>query len=345
MRIAYWTTSCLHPEIEAISKEVFQLAGHFRDSFLFGISPHYVMRASLRNRYIGFNLHFDALLRAVIPVIERFYDINHVYGDPTPWTFYKTLGSKPLVLTIASEQGLPRADFVARCRKVLVHTNSYYRKLRSAGIENEKLELLHPGVDLRLFRPCTDLAPKRRRPKILFASAPRSKEEMKNRGVYFLLEAAKLCQPAQFHLLYREWRSGYTSLAATKKWLESNYAPNVSLSNGVVAEMQRVYLDYDFTIIPFMAAHGGKECPTSVLEGFACGLPTLISSCAPFAEFVTEHKCGVVFEPTPSSLARAVESGECRYRELSTNAVNVARRYFSLDRLLERTTQIYQEIL
>ena len=345
MRVGYWTTSCLQPEIEAVSKEVFQLASHFHGSFIFGVSPRYVLRASWKGRSIGFHSVFDPFLRLVIPVAESICDINHVYGDPTPWTFYKSLRLRPLVLTVASEKGLPRNDFVARCRKVLVQSNSYFRKLHALGVETEKLELLYPGLDLHKFHPGTRPASSHDNPKILFASAPRSEEEMQNRGVYLLLEAAKISQEVQYHLLYREWRRGYTSLAATKGWLESQRLENVTLTNSVVENMHRLYRDYDFTVIPYTAPDGGKECPTSAVEGLACGLPALISSLAPFAEFVELHKCGVVFDPTPAGLVRAVESGMRHYRELSTNAVNVSQRFFSLQRLLERMTQIYERIL
>ena len=124
MRIAYWTTSCLQPEIEAVSKEVFQLAEHFDHSLLFGINPHYVLCASLKKRYIGFHPRFDPILRTLIPFIERYYDVSHVYGEVTPWTFYKTLRRKPIVLTVASEKGTPKVDFLKRCRKVIVQTSS-----------------------------------------------------------------------------------------------------------------------------------------------------------------------------------------------------------------------------
>jgi glycosyltransferase involved in cell wall biosynthesis len=345
MRIAYWTTSCLQPEIEAVSKEVFHLAEHFPNSLLFGVSPHYALCASLKGRYVGFHPRFDPVLRVLIPYIERHYDINHVYGEATPWTFYKTLRRKPIVLTVASETGSVRPDFLNRCRKVLVQTNSFYQKLRALGIEKDNLELLYPGVDLQRYRPRSDLRRQRGRPKILFASAPRSEEEMKDRGVYLLLQAAEASQQIQYHLLYRQWGSGYTSLAATKRWLESRSLDNVILTNDVVGDMHRLYGDYDFTMIPYTTADGGKECPMSALEGLACGLPTLISSLAPFAEFVAQHKCGLVFDPTPSSLVRAVETGMSQYRELSTNAVNAAQRYFSSQRVLERMTQIYEEIL
>ncbi len=345
MRIGYWTTACLEPEIEAISKEVFQLAGHFRGSFVFGVSPHYVIRASWGNRSIGFHNSFDPLLRLIIPIVESACDIGHVYGEPNPWIFYRSLRLKPLVLTVASEKGFPQADFLARCRKVIVQTISYYEKLTRLGVEKDRLELLYPGVDQRVFNPgVRERRPIMANPKVLFATAPRTEEEMQNRGVYLLLEAAKISSEVRYHLLYRDWAKGHTSLAATRKRLELQPLPNVDLTSSVVADMHAVYADNDFTIIPYMTPGGGKECPNSALEGLACGLPTLISSVAPFAEFVDRHKCGVVFDPTPSGLVRAVETGMCRYLELSKNATAAAQRWFSLERALIRTGEIYQSI-
>ena len=40
----YWNTSCLEPEIEAVSKEIFKISNYFKNSFIFGISDHYTFR-------------------------------------------------------------------------------------------------------------------------------------------------------------------------------------------------------------------------------------------------------------------------------------------------------------
>jgi glycosyltransferase involved in cell wall biosynthesis len=342
MRIAFWTTASLEPEIEAISKEVFQLAACFPQSFIFGISRHHRVRGSIARRYIGLHPRFDPLLRIAIPVIECAYDINHVYGEPTPWTFYKALRSKPIVLTVASEKGLPRADFFARCQKIIVQTSSYHKRLTDFGVEREKLELLYPGVDLRRFHPREDLGLRKGMPNVLFATAPRTEAELTSRGVLLLLESAKLQPAVNFHLLYRRWQSGYTSLSPTLSVLESSNLRNVTLINRNVRDMPAVYRDHDFTVIPYTTPDGGKECPTSAVEGLACGIPALISSKAPFADFVADHKCGVVFDPTPHGLATAVEIGIAQYADLSANALHVAREYFSLETFLRRMTQVYE---
>jgi len=345
MRIIYWNTSCLQPELEAVSKEVFQLARHFRKSFLFGISPHYLFCASLKQKYIGFHPVFDPLLRGLIPLVERSGDINHVYGEPTPWTFYKALIRKPTVLTIASEKGSPRMDFLEHCRKIWVQTDTFLRTLLTLGVDKKKVEVLYPAVDLRAFHPF-DRAPRAIGvPRLLFASAPRTAEEMEGRGVYLLLKAAKESPDIRYRLLYRTWKRGYTSLAATAQWIETAQLHNVTLTNGLVSDMARVYNEHHFTVIPYTRPDGGKECPTSLVEGLACGVPGLISSVSPFAYFVAEHKCGVVFEPTPSSLVMAVETGMRQYAELSTNAIKAAQHFFSEENMLRKVSRVYQEII
>jgi glycosyltransferase involved in cell wall biosynthesis len=345
VRIIYWNTSCLQPEIEAVSKEVFQLAQHFRPSLVFGINPHYWFCASLKHRYIGFHPTFDPLLRVLIPLVERRGDINHIYGEPTPWTFYKTLHRKPIVLTIASEKGCPKVDFIERCRKVWVQTDCFRQKLLAMGIDKRKVEVLYPAVDLATFRSRTGFPRVGQTPKVLFASAPRSVEEMAGRGVCLLLAAAKESPEIQYRLLYRRWKRGYTSLAATAKWLEAEQLSNVTLTDSVIDDMSRVYHAHHFTVIPYTQPDGGKECPTSLVEALACGVPVLISAVSPFAYFVAEHRCGVVFEPTPACLVAAVETGMRQYAELSTNAVNTARRYFSEAVMLRNVARVYQEIL
>jgi glycosyltransferase involved in cell wall biosynthesis len=100
-----------------------------------------------------------------------------------------------------------------------------------------------------------------------------------------------------------------------------------------------------FTVIPYMSAAGGKECPRSLLESLACGVPALVSRCAPFAEFVEEEGCGVVFEPSPSGFRAALEQGLADYPALSARAAASARRHFDLEQTLLAYTALYAEVL
>jgi len=344
VRIIYWNSSCLEPGIEAISKEIFQLARHFQGSWLFGINPHYRFRWSFRNRYVGFHPSFDPILRVLIPIVERCADVNHVYGEPCPWIFFKTVKLRPLVLTIASEKGEGNWEFFERCRKIIVQTETFRKRMMSWGIDEKKVELLYPGIDLSRFPPVSRPHGVQGIPKVLFATAPRSQEEMVGRGVNLLLLAAKENPGIHYQLLYRPWRSGYSSLQPTQDFITAHRLENVTLTNRVVQDMAPIYQECHFLLIPYTHPNGGKECPNSLVEGLACGLPALISTVSPFAYFVEHHRCGVVFEPTPSGLISAVDQGLRQYPELSKSAIAAARTNFSETKMFQKLENIYQKI-
>ena len=241
MRIVYWNTSCLEPGIEAISKEIFQLAEHFSNSHIVGVSPHYRFRWSFRDRYLGFHPSFDPALRLLLPIIEQYADINHVYGEPCPWIYFKTLKRRPTILTIASEKGEGNPEFYERCHTVVVQTESFKQKVLGMGVDPKKVELLYPGVDLKRFESTRGKNSLTQRPTIAFATAPRTKEEMMGRGVYLLLEAAKVTTDIEYRLLYRPWRSGYTSLEPTQSYIDQNKLTNVCLTNEAIPNMVEIY--------------------------------------------------------------------------------------------------------
>ena len=107
-------------------------------------------------------------------------------------------------------------SFFDRCRKIIVQTEHFREKVLAFGVEKKKVELVYPGLDLSRFEPILRPQGIQGTPKVLFATAPRTREEMEGRGVNLLLQAAKEGSDIHFHLLYRPWRTGYTSLQPTK---------------------------------------------------------------------------------------------------------------------------------
>jgi glycosyltransferase involved in cell wall biosynthesis len=168
---------------------------------------------------------------------------------------------------------------------------------------------------------------------------------MHARGVHLLLQAAQHSPEVQYHFLYRQWHTGYTSLDATQQAIRTHGLTHVRLTNAALENMPAVYNQHHFTVIPFTTADGGKECPNSLVEGLACGLPVLITSVSPFAYFVDAQQCGVVFEPTPAGLVAAVEQGMRQYATLSANALGAAHTYFSEEVFLHRMAQAYDDVL
>lgn len=343
MRIAYWTTASLEPAIEAISKEVFDLAAHFR-GMVFGVSPHGTLRFGRKPGYLGVPSGIDPLLRLVIPVIERAARINHVYAEMAPWLFYKTLRRRPTVLTIASEKGEVNAEFYERVDALTVQTEAMYRRLSKVERWRRKLSLVYPGVDLTRFNPGDALAGTMPAdaPRVLFATFPRSREELGPRGVDLLVELAKANTHVRFDLLTRPWARGETASAVARARIAAEGPGNIRLIEGRSVRMEALYRGYDFTIIPYTRADGGKECPLSLVEGLASGVPVMISRAAPFARFVEENRCGVAFDPEPLAFRRAIDLGMSRYTELRTAALSSARRHFDRTAALERFARLYE---
>ncbi|MGH8132484.1 MAG: glycosyltransferase family 4 protein [Steroidobacteraceae bacterium] len=343
MRIAYWTTACLAPEIEAISKEVFDLAAQFRDSRVFAVSPHLSVTISRGTRAVGFHPRFGPLLRAVFPLIERAAAVNHIYAEVAPWLFFKALRRRPIVLTVASEKGDPVPEFLSRCRIIAAQTEAMASRLIAWGVERRRVRLIYPGVDLTRFTAREHWSPARRT-SVLFATFPRSSQELPGRGVLLLLETARRYAEIDFSIVTRPWGAGDTAQAAVQEQIRALGLTNVRLLQGTQHRMDELYRRHDFTVIPYTVADGGKECPRSLIEALACGVPVLISEIAPLAAFVGVHDCGRVICPTPQGLAAAVEQGLLAHRELSSNAARAARAHFDLRSTLREYGSIYDEL-
>jgi glycosyltransferase involved in cell wall biosynthesis len=283
-------------------------------------------------------------LRLVIPLIERMTDINHIYSEVSPWLYFKTLRKKPTVLTIASEKGEPIAEFVDRCDVIAVQTEGMKRRLDGCNIDSRKVRLVYPGIDLSSFkrrsRP-VDLC----RPKVLLATFPRTAEELEGRGVLFLIKVAKRYPEIEFHMVSRPWRSGGTSLSAVKQVLERERIANVFVMEGVREAMGELYSEYDFTVIPYMTADGGKECPRSLVESMASGVPILISDAAPFSSFVALHNCGCVYSRSVEGFALALEMGQKSHAQMGKNAEKCAHTYFDREQTYRTYARIYDSLL
>lgn len=339
----YWATAPLEPGIEAISKEVFDLAGWFGRSRIFSINPHLGFRVMEKGRVLGFNPRLDLLLRPAILALEAFCDVNHIYGEISPWIYSRTLRRRPIVLTIASEKGEPQGEFLSRCRVIAAQTNQMRERLAAYASADTRLELIYPGVDLSTFRPGPG-AMSAGRPRVLLATFPRTAGELEGRGINFLIEAAAALPDVEFTFLTRPWRAGETAIAQVRERIASLGLRNVHLLSGVQSDMSIIYAGADFTVIPYATPDGGKECPRSLVESMACGIPVLISAVAPFSRFVGTNGCGTVFTLEDGSFAAALEDAIAHYRLLSERAAACARDWFDQEATRRRYSEIYDAI-
>jgi len=343
VRVAYWTTACLEPAIEAVSKEVFDLAASFPASRIFAVSPHLSAPLRLRARALGLHTRFTPLLQCLIPVIELSAAVNHVYGEVSPWPFCKSLRRRPIVLTIASEKGRPVDDFLARCEVVVAQTEGMKARLAGWGVESKRVRLIYPGIDLARFKP-RDASLPAGRPNVLFATFPREVSELDARGVSFLLETARKLPQIDFSLLLRPFSGGGAARSLVSDRVRAEGLHNITLLEGTQERMDDLYRSHRFTVIPYTTSAGGKECPLSLVEGLACGVPVLISSVAPFSRFVLEHDCGRVFECRAESFAAALDDAMNAYSTLSDNARHAADAFFNLRNTRRDYANIYDAI-
>lgn len=345
MRVSYWTTACLDARIEAVSKEVRDLRGHFRPSSVVAVSHHFRAPFSLTREGFCIRPELQPLLRQLMPLLELRADLNHVYAEVVPEGFLGALGRRPTVMTIASEKGEPLPEFLADCAAIVVQTRGMGRRLVAAGCDAQRVRLIYPGVDLSRFQAPAAGAAVRGPVSILFATFPRHAEELGERGVHLLLEAAAALPDVRFDLVSRPWRGAATALDAVKGRLARRRAPNVTLIEGLQADMAPLYARSRFTVIPYTRADGGKECPRSLVESLACGVPVLISRDAPFSEYVAERGCGVVFEASVDGFRQALGAGLADYAALSSRAAACAREDFDLGGTLRAYQALYDEVL
>ena len=340
--ITYWTTASLEPEIEAISKEIFDLAEYFRGSRIVSVSSQLKLVMQRRGRVIGFNRAFDPLLRVAIPMLERLTTLNHVYAEISPWIYARSLKRRPTVLTIATEKGPIVPQFLQRCEFVTVQTQRMQRQVLELGVDPQKCRLIYPGIDLSRFRPA--MRTEHDRVRIVFATFPRSAEELESRGVWFLLDMCEAHPQIEMTLISRPWRADATALAAVRGEIARRRLANVKVLEGLQGNMDELYQHADFTVIPYTTVDGGKECPRSLVESLACGVPVLISKPAPFSSFIERNRCGMTFDLNAASFAAQLAAASADYEALREHSIHSAKLHFDRQATLRAYAGLYEEI-
>lgn len=99
----------------------------------------------------------------------------------------------------------------------------------------------------------------------------------------------------------------------------------------------------------FTLASVGEACANVLAEAMACGVPCVGSRCGGIGEVVEEGRTGLLATPEdPRSFADAYErlarDGSLR-QTMGREGVDRARRLFSVDRAVEETLAVYEELL
>ncbi len=332
-RVAYWLSS-FEPEMEAVASEVALLRGRFAGSVAWGLSPRHW---ALFSRRRGFCLHprLHLAFRAATRLFEPAFAVNHVFGSLGDWFYLEGRRRRPTVLTLATTAEPVDRALLDRVRFFVAEDPATRDGLRRSGIDESRIRLIFPPVDLDRFRP----APPPDGPfTVLFASSPERADWLEGRGVFLLLDAAALCPTMRFRLLWRPWGD---SRPVVERAIRERGLTNVDLVDGRRADMAREYQSAHATVAPFVRAECCKPAPNSILESLACGRPVVTTTTVGLSELIEESDAGARGAHGGASIAEALEQVRDEWASRARAARELAERRFGAARFVAEYETIY----
>ncbi len=337
------------PKFEAISKEVQLLANHFssRDSNkneekvkIHDLHLDGLFRFKYSSKYCSFHFFYYPLLFGYTKALSKISKINHIYTSLGDLPYLRVLDLNNTILTGAASCNTgkikKRLPSLKKLDKIIVESELQRKQLMTLGVSKNKIELIYPPVDLRKF----NYIPAKGKFKILFASCPTRVKDFERRGIYLLLETAKLLPEVDFILAWR--KQAYPEIKRLLKKMKVN---NIILQNNIISDFNREYALVHSTIIPYTKRDNYlKLIPNSALESLAAGKPVLISSKVELANIIQREKCGIIFEPSPDCLVKAIRELKKNYSFQQKKCRKVAQKYFSQEIFLKKYEKIYSEL-
>lgn len=337
-RVNYWT-GIWEPHREAISKEVACLRAALAPTSRV-VSFSHGQRSEWPSREGVWRLSHRRwlLLRLLARVFEPRAHLNHVFGAPDEWHLLRGLGRRPTLFTAA----LPMRDrivpFAERVTLFVAESQKLRAALTSAGVPEERVRVVYPGVDLEYFIPSPPPASTPFR--LLFASAPADPAEFARRGIHLIVDLARTCPDVEVRLLWRCWgdargaRDALTALAPPD---------NVVVDRRDAADMADVYRTCHAVVLSYEEGFG-KVCPASVVEALACGRPALVSDTCGVSDVITERGAGVVVARNVEGLADGLSQLRTRHAAMSLAARAAAESHFDLRTFIRQYENMYCEL-
>jgi glycosyltransferase involved in cell wall biosynthesis len=337
-RVTYWTGRW-EPDKEAISKEVQALRiGHRATSPVVSIAPGQRFSIDVADRVLRLPTRLWPVLRAAALAIEPTGDVSHVFGGFSSWHLLRALGRRAVILTAVtagdgSTAVLPRAPQI-----VAVESEELVDEWIAAGVSRDRIRVVYPGVDLRRYVPIPQSHAGRF--QLLFASSPSTAAEFEPRGIPLLVELARVRPDIDIVVPWRRWGFSTESQAA----LAALHPPgNLIVHSEDVHDMRRYYGQAHATVALFDRT-GGKACPNSVLEGFACARPALVSSDVVISPLLERSGAAVVVDRRIEALSKGVDQLMARADSMSAGAAELAQRMFNLERFQRDYAAMYETV-
>jgi glycosyltransferase involved in cell wall biosynthesis len=336
-KVTYWTGNW-DLRREAISKEI-QILRSLGDgrATVMSVGNGQRFRVDFRNRVVQMAGAHWPLLYAVAPLVERQSEINHVFGGLDAWHLLRATRRRPTILTVALP-GKPTVPAVHdHVRLFAAESEAVVDALGDAGIPDDRIRLIYPGVDLHCYRTATP--PPLHPFRILFASTPADPREFEARGIPLLVELARACPDMEVVLLWRSWGDRDASRQALAR-LRPPANLIVEERNG--REMADVYRSVH-AVSCFYADGFGKSSPNSVVEAMACGVPALVSDTCGLSGLIRRGDAGMTVPRAIRDIAAAARVLRDRHQSFGRAARKLAEEHFAISSFLGAYVRLYEE--
>lgn len=337
MNVTYFVQR-FRPEIEAVSKEVDVLSKNI-PCRIHDLHLDSVLKMKFSKRHWSYHFLLYPFLYPAIYVFSR-KKINHIYTGAPDSVYLPTLPKKKIILTLvngfSTNSIAEKINSLKKVQKIIVQSEIQKQSLLQSGIQEEKIEIIRPPVDLTSFSykkpPAVFL--------ILNASCPTKFNAVERRGITLLTSVDQMLKDAKIKLL---WRNGEFNIF--QKNMGSRIFENIIFENKLSNNMNEEYGKASVTIIPYLRFDEFlKTVPNSVIESLAAGKPVLVSSQTGVADIIKKEKCGVVFEPAKEGLLAAIAELKKNYPLYQKNCRRTAKKYFSQEIFLQKHKEIYRSL-
>ena len=214
------------------------------------------------------------------------------------------------------------------------------------GIDGQKLVTIYNGVDLSDYQANINAEKVRSSlgidsSSIVIGTISRLE---KVKGIPYLLQAF-----AQILLIYPSSFMLIVGNGAERKALEA-LAQNLGISSRVIFTGDRSDIPALLAIMDiFVLASLFEGLPNAVLEAMAMGKPVVATTVGGTPEVVKDGVTGLLVPPRdPDALAQAINallSDQDRSQAMGKAARERVKRYFTVERMVERTEALYEELI
>jgi len=336
MRVLYHLTIPRpnQPKLDAVVQEIDALHSRLGGELVY-VNPARRPGSRFPERLYGM-LHLPYLRRREVAIDLHHISNSHLY----PFPYLRWL-RKPIVYTVTAGLRVTlqpsQLERLARLARIVVSNERDRSTLQDQGLRN--VEIVRSGIDVARFT--RHPAPDTPGFTLLMASAPWTIEQFESKGIDALLETAQARPELRLVFLWRELHLEEVERRITRRELNDRVTVvnrRVDVNETLTQVHAAVVLAEDASLV--------KAYPHSLLEALAAGRPVLVSRAIPMAEFVDETRCGVVVEHVEArGVTAALDDLIADYRTVREAALRLNREIFSLDRLTQDYSRIFQGVI